>query len=54
MHVRIKPSPCASDCLPEAEWDQIGWGPLGTVGLCGSHHVSVNEAKLPDVNIVML
>lgn len=36
------------NCLLETEWEQIGWGPLGTVGLCGSCPVSINKAKLSD------
>lgn len=51
MGVRIKP-PCLvpPDCLLETEWEQVGWGPLGTVGLCGSRCVSIKKAKLSDMD----
>lgn len=44
----IKLFPVFLSCLLETEWEQIGWGPLGTVRTCGSYPVSINKAKLSD------
>lgn len=50
MGVRIN-LPCLvpPDCLLETEWEQIGWGPLGTAGMCGSYYVSIKKAELSDM-----